>query len=69
MDNEGTIDPPPKHAHHSFHWAYREKDRSWLVFEVRDGVLWHSLGQSWNSPTLYDHGWRYVGPAIPPKRG
>jgi hypothetical protein len=64
-----TIDPPLKHAHHSFHWAYRKEGSKWLVFETRDGVLWHSLGQSWNGPTLYNHGWRYVGPAVPPKTG
>lgn len=61
-----TIDPPPKLAHHRFHWAYRETDDQWLVFEVRDGTLWHSLGYSWNAATLHEKGWRYAGPAEPP---
>lgn len=65
--SDNTINPPPKLAvAHAFHWAYRESDDRWLVFEVRDGVLWHSLGQSWNAATLYERGWRYVGPAVPP---
>lgn len=64
---DGTIDPPPEHTAHPYHWAYCAlPPGGFLVFEVRDGRLWQSLGRTLNSATLYGQGWRYLAPAIPP---
>ena len=61
------INPPPEHAAQPYHWAYNSRSPGgFLVFEVRGGVLWHSLGHSLNAEALYQNGWRYLGPAIPP---
>jgi hypothetical protein len=62
-----TIDPPPEHVSHPYHWAYNcRSPGGFLVYEARGGKLWHSLGHSLNAETLYEKGWRYLGPAIPP---
>lgn len=65
-----SINPPPEHASHPYHWAYLCRSPGcFLVFEVRDGRLWQSLGRSLNAETLYEKGWRYLAPAIPPTIG
>jgi hypothetical protein len=65
-----TIDPPPEQAHHPYHWAYNcRSPGGFLVYEARGGKLWHSLGHSLNAETLYEKGWRYLAPAIPPTVG
>jgi len=62
-----TIDPPNEYASHPYHWAYNcRSPGGFLVFETRDGKLWQSLGHTLNAETLYERGWRYLGPAIPP---
>jgi hypothetical protein len=65
-----TIDPPPEHASHPYHWAYCcRSPGGFLVFETRGGKLWSSLGHTLNAETLYERGWRYLAPAIPPTVG
>lgn len=65
-----TIDPPSEHAAHPYHWAYCcRSPGGFLVFEARNGRLWDSLGHTLNAEALYEKGWRYLAPAIPPTVG
>lgn len=64
-----TIDPPQELSSHTYHWAYCcRSPGGFLVFEARGGKLWHSLGHSLSAEALYERGWRYLAPAIPPAK-
>jgi hypothetical protein len=65
-----TCEPPPEHRDVEWHWlrhpAYEWEPTLW------DGdALWFNTDeQSWLLPTeMSALGWRYVGPARPPKEG
>jgi hypothetical protein len=69
MTEPATCEPPPEHRDVEWHWL-RFGDRApepkhWIARHRR----WEFV-TSWLSPTsLAKRGWRYVGPARPPKEG
>lgn len=66
--NKQRTHPPSKYTRHPHHWLFSERASYPCVSEWLKGE-WHSAGES--KPIdiyeMYRRGWRWYGPAYPPK--
>lgn len=62
-----TCAPPEEHAHHEWHWLYNpDRDRVEPLEWDRAIRMYWRIARSRHPVALYEEGWRYIAPCLPP---